>query len=48
MLRPSGKARFGDLLIDVTADGFFIEPDSLVEVVDVQGPRVIVKQVGSS
>ena len=36
-LRPTGKARFGDLLIDVTADGFFIEPDSLVEVVDVQG-----------
>jgi membrane-bound serine protease (ClpP class) len=47
VLRPSGKARFGELLIDVTADGFFIEPDSLVEVVDVQGQRVIVKQVGS-
>jgi membrane-bound serine protease (ClpP class) len=46
MLRPAGKARFGELLIDVTADGFFIEPDSLVEVVDVQGSRVIVKQVG--
>jgi membrane-bound serine protease (ClpP class) len=45
LLRPSGKARFGDKLIDVTADGFFIEPDSLVEVVDVQGSRVIVKQV---
>src|SRR5262249_17506400 len=24
MLRPTGKARFGDLLVDVTADGFFI------------------------
>ena len=46
MLRPSGKARFGEMLIDVTADGFFIEPDSLVEVVDVQGSKVIVKQVG--
>ncbi len=45
MLRPTGKARFGELLIDVTADGFFIEPDSLVEVVDVQGSRVIVKQL---
>ena len=45
-LRPSGKARFGELLIDVTADGFFIEPDSLVEVQDVQGARVIVKRVG--
>ena len=49
VLRPSGKARFGELLIDVTADGFFIEPDSLVEVVEVHGEaRVIVKQLGSA
>ena len=47
VLRPTGKARFGELLIDVTADGFFIEPDSLVEVVDVQGSRVIVKRMGA-
>lgn len=46
VLRPTGKARFGEMLIDVTADGFFIEPDSLVEVIDVQGSRVIVKQLG--
>jgi membrane-bound serine protease (ClpP class) len=46
-LRPTGKARFGGLLIDVTADGAFVETDNLVEVVDVQGPRVIVKKVGS-
>jgi membrane-bound serine protease (ClpP class) len=44
-LRPTGKARFGEMLVDVTADGFFIEPDSLVEVIDVHGARVIVKQV---
>jgi len=47
MLRPTGKARFGDLLIDVIADGYFIEPDILVEVLDVQGTRVIVKRVGA-
>lgn len=46
-LRPSGKARFGDLLIDVSADGFFVEPDTLIEVVDVQGSKVIVKRVDS-
>jgi membrane-bound serine protease (ClpP class) len=46
-LRPTGKARFGGYLIDVTADGAFVEADSLVEVVDVQGPRVIVKKVGN-
>ena len=42
-LRPMGKARFGEMLVDVTADGFFIEPDTLVEVVDVQGSRVVVR-----
>jgi len=44
-LRPAGKARFGNMLIDVTATGVFVEPDSLVEVVDVQGSRVMVKRV---
>ena len=44
-LRPTGKARFGNQLIDVTADGAFVENDTLVEVVDVQGARVIVKRV---
>ena len=44
-LRPTGKARFGNLQIDVMASGSFVEPDTLVEVVDVQGTRVIVKKV---
>ena len=43
-LRPTGKARFGNMLIDVTADNFFVESDCLIEVVDVQGNRVIVKK----
>ena len=44
-LRPTGKARFGSLSIDVSSAGGYIEADSLVEVLDVQGPRVIVKKV---
>lgn len=43
ILRPTGKARFGELLVDVTADGFYIEPETPVEVVDVQGSRVVVR-----
>ena len=43
-LRPSGKARFGELLVDVTADGFYIEADTPVEVVEVRGARVLVKR----
>ena len=46
-LRPTGKARFGSLLLDVTAGDRFVEPDTLIEVVDVQGPRVVVKKIGS-
>ncbi len=45
-LRPTGKARFGGgLVIDVSSTAGYVEPDSLVEVVDVQGPRVVVKKV---
>jgi membrane-bound serine protease (ClpP class) len=46
VLRPIGKARFGELLVEVTADGAYIEPDRLVEVVEVQGSRVIVPAGG--
>ena len=45
-LRPTGKARFGSLLLDVTAVDRFVEPDTLIEVVDVQGSRVTVKKIG--
>ena len=44
-LKPTGKARFGEILVDVTADGFYIEPGANVEVVEVHGSRVIVKRV---
>ncbi len=43
-LKPTGKARFGEALVDVTADGFYIEPGASVEVVEVQGAKVIVKR----
>jgi membrane-bound serine protease (ClpP class) len=35
------------LLLDVTAIDRFVDPDSLIEVVDVQGSRVVVKKIGS-
>jgi membrane-bound serine protease (ClpP class) len=43
VLRPTGKARFGEMLVEVSADGFYLEPDTLVEVVEVLGQRVIVR-----
>ncbi|WP_435019053.1 NfeD family protein [Tundrisphaera sp. TA3] len=43
VLRPTGKARFGNLLVEVSANGLYLERDVLVEVIDVQGTRVIVR-----
>jgi len=44
-LTPSGKARFGDSLIDVITDGDVVPRGTEVEVVEVHGNRVIVKAV---
>jgi membrane-bound serine protease (ClpP class) len=45
VLKPTGKARFGKMLVDVRADGYFLDRDVLIEVVDVQGMKVIVKPI---
>ena len=45
-LTPSGKARFGDMLVDVITDGDVIQRGSKVEVVEVHGNRVVVKAAG--
>jgi len=44
VLRPSGKARFGDNIVDVVSDGPFINPGTSVEVVRVEGNRVFVRE----
>ncbi|MBN2216995.1 MAG: hypothetical protein JW719_06435 [Pirellulales bacterium] len=42
-LTPSGKARFGDRLVDVIADGEWIAPGSRIKVVEIHGNRVMVE-----
>jgi membrane-bound ClpP family serine protease len=44
-LRPAGKARFGDEFIDVVAEGSYVEAGSRVQVVEIDGVRVVVKPV---
>jgi membrane-bound serine protease (ClpP class) len=46
-LTPGGKARFGDLLVDVMADGEVIDRGASIEGVDVRGSRVLVREVES-
>ncbi len=43
-LTPCGKARFGDLLVDVIADGEVIDRGAAIEVVEVRGSRVLVQE----
>lgn len=42
-LRPSGKARFGDRIVQVVSDGSMIDTGSDVKVIDVQGAKIVVE-----
>ena len=46
-LNPAGKARFADQLVAVMADGEAIDRGAAVEVVEVRGNRVLVREVAS-
>ena len=43
VLRPGGKARFVDHLVDVVTEGEFIVPQTPVTVIETDGMRVVVK-----
>jgi membrane-bound serine protease (ClpP class) len=43
-LRPAGKARFGDAVVDVVATAEFLEQGAQVEIIEIHGNRVVVKR----
>jgi membrane-bound ClpP family serine protease len=45
MLRPSGSAKFGDRYIDVVTEGDFIAVGTPIQVVEVEGTRIVVKKI---
>lgn len=45
VLRPSGTAEFNGLKLDVVTDGEYIPKGSKVEVVKVEGNRIVVRRV---
>jgi membrane-bound serine protease (ClpP class) len=45
MLRPAGMAQFGDAYVDVVTEGSFIPAGVRVQVVEIEGHRVVVKEV---
>jgi len=44
-LRPSGKARFGDHVVDVVTEGDFIPAETAITIVSADGMRVVVKSL---
>ncbi len=42
-LRPTGKAKFGDAIVDVVAEAEFLDKGTGVEIVEIHGNRVVVK-----
>jgi len=44
-LRPAGKARFGDAIVDVVATAEFISRGAMVEIIEIHGNRVVVKHL---
>ena len=44
-LRPAGKAQFGEEFLDVIAEGDYVNPGSRVQVIEIEGNRVVVKEV---
>jgi membrane-bound serine protease (ClpP class) len=42
MLRPSGKGKFGDLIIDVITEGEFISAETPIIISQIDGMRVLV------
>ncbi len=44
-LRPTGKAKFGDCIVDVVAEAEFLDKDTKVEIIEIHGNRVVVRAV---
>jgi membrane-bound serine protease (ClpP class) len=44
-LRPAGKVQFGEQFLDVITEGDFVAPGGRVRVVEIDGLRIVVKEV---
>ena len=45
VLRPAGTVRFGDQYVDVVTEGGYIPAGARVQVIEVEGTRIVVKEV---
>jgi membrane-bound serine protease (ClpP class) len=44
ILRPTGKAKFGDAIVDVVAEAEFLDKGTQVRIIKIHGNRVVVKR----
>jgi len=44
-LRPTGKAKFADAMVDVVAEAEFLDKGTKVKIIEIHGNRVVVKAV---
>jgi membrane-bound ClpP family serine protease len=44
-LRPAGKARFGEDYLDVIAEGSYVNAGARVQVIEIEGNRIVVKEL---
>jgi membrane-bound serine protease (ClpP class) len=44
-LRPAGKAQIGDDFLDVIAEGDYVQPGGRVQVIEIEGNRIVVKEI---
>jgi membrane-bound ClpP family serine protease len=44
-LRPAGKVQFGEEFVDVVAESGYVVPGTTVQVIEIEGNRIVVKEV---
>jgi membrane-bound serine protease (ClpP class) len=44
-LRPAGKAQIGDDFLDVVAEGDYVEAGTRVQIIEIEGNRIVVKRI---
>jgi membrane-bound ClpP family serine protease len=44
-LRPSGIAQIGDAFLDVVSEGSYVQAGSRIQVIEIEGNRIVVKEV---
>jgi membrane-bound serine protease (ClpP class) len=47
ILRPAGKAKFGDCVVDVVAEAEFLDKGTKIEIIKIHGNRVVVRAAKS-